>query len=106
MVEAYISSLTPRSRIRVRFERNRSLITSFAVNFEIYHRRRWLPIVRYDTAHDNCKRWKYPHKHIFYQGTGSVIIQLKIKDYSAAFTDSYFEIKRNFRNIKANFFNQ
>jgi hypothetical protein len=106
MVEAYISQLTPRSRIRVRFKRERLLIVSFTVNFEIYHRKKWMPIVRCDTAHDDCERWEYPHKHIFYQSGESVIIRLKTKDYNMAFTDSYNEIKRNFRNIKENFFSQ
>lgn len=106
MVERYISQLTPRSRIWVRFERERKFVISFVVNFEIRYRRQWTPIVRYDTAHDDCRQWKYPHKHIFYRNGRSIILRLKTSDYNAAFTDSYSEIKKKFKSTKANFFNQ
>ncbi len=42
------------AQIRCAFRRVKSRIVRFTVQLEIFHREKWVPIVRYDNAHGFC----------------------------------------------------
>lgn len=106
--ESYTVRLSARSRVHVYFERDKKKVVDFTVNCEIFHKKqkKWIPILRYDTAHDHLPKQKYkmPHKHILHNKRTEVIIKIRMRDYNQALTIAYEDIHKNFRRIKYNFF--
>ena len=106
--ENYTIRLSGKSRINVRFVRDKRAVLSFSVNLEFRLRKKWVPVVRYDTAHDHTGKikWRFPHKHTYYKDDKEIITQFKIKDYNLALTYSIKDLRDHFKQIKSRFFNQ
>jgi len=105
--KGYTIELSRRSRIHVKFSREKKVVLGFSVNFEARLKKEWKPVIRYDTAHDYTGKikWRFPHKHTYYKNGKEVITQFKIKDYNLALTYSLKDLRSNFKQIKSRFFN-
>lgn len=50
-LEPYFYSLAPGKSVRIRISTEKGDVTSFTVQYETLIGNRWIPVVRYDTAH-------------------------------------------------------
>ena len=57
---SYLAKLIPDTRRRHTHTRIKGEIISFVIQLEVFVDDKWLPVVRYDTAHG------YAHKHLFH----------------------------------------
>ena len=105
--EKYTIILSKRSRINVKFSREKNKILNFAVNFEITYgkSKQWTTVIRYDMAHQEAgRKWKIPHKHTYYRNRKESIVFIRTKDYNEALTIAIKDIKNNFPKIKDKFY--
>ena len=96
----FVLTITPADKIHVSFLQRKNKILKFSVHYTALINKRWISIIRYDTAH---KFWKLPHKHLFYTKKKPVIIFEKEQNYNILFTKAYEDIKKNYRKYKDNY---
>ena len=105
--EQYTIRLSSRGRIHVDFKTKKGKVADFAVNFEIFYKKEWQPILRYDSAHQETEKqkWKFPHKHTFYPDGRETIISMGKINMDTALTFAIKDIQKNFKSIEGTFFN-
>ena len=105
--EQYTIRLSDQSRMHVDFKTQKAKVVDFAVNFEILYKKKWQPILRYDTAHQETEKqkWKFPHKHTYYRDGRETIISMGKTAQDIALTFAIKDIQKNFKSIKDKFFN-
>jgi len=55
-IKEFIRPITENCRIRHKHSRIKTKIVEFSVQLEIFRKNKWIPIVRYDTAHGVAHR--------------------------------------------------
>lgn len=93
----YVVPLGPGSRYRHYHVSDEGRIIEFRVQYELYVRRRWYPVVRYDTAHG------FAHRDLMdFNGVKSKT-PLFTSDYNEALTFAESDIKSNWEIYKTRF---
>jgi hypothetical protein len=93
----FLIQLGPADRFRERHVRSRKKIVSFTVQYETFWQGRWLPVVRYDTAHG------FAHRDLYdLQGT-IVKTPLLILNYNQALTFAESDLKVNWQLYRERF---
>ena len=77
--------------LRVRFDVDRGQVTAFTVQYEIWRDERWLPVVRYDSAHQQ------PHRDTL-DRSGKVVA----KDWLPAGISLNVAMQQAIRDLKSN----
>ena len=93
----FVIDLGPADRIRENHIRSRGRIISFAVQYETFRERKWLPVVRYDSAHGFAHRDQFDFKG------RAVKTPLFIRNYNQALTFAELDLKANWRLYRERF---
>ena len=93
----FLVSITSQDRRRRRHVAERGRILQFIVQYETIVEGRWLPVVRYDTAHG------YAHKHVFHPDDREDIIRMQTQDYNKALSIAEEDVRNNWLNYKVTF---
>lgn len=59
MEREFTVPLDTNARMRVRHQIDKGKVRTFTVQFEVFHKEQWAPVVRYDTAHNFAHRDLY-----------------------------------------------
>src|SRR5437867_1487240 len=97
-VTDYVVVLDNDARYRVRFETAMGNVTEFLVQLEYHASTAWLPVVRYDTAHD------FPHCDRY--GPNGIVSQhepMQIADHGKAMNAAIFTIQGDWQALIAPF---
>lgn len=99
----WVNNLDHETRIRTRMTTdNRGEVTKFTVQLEVLVENEWLPVVRYDNAHDEA--------HIdFIDPTGVTYDKVWLglrSPFKHAFTLAENELKRTYEQHRTRFFRQ
>lgn len=78
-------------RLREHYIRSKQKIISFAVQYETLWQDKWLPVVRYDTAHG------FAHRDLYNRQGRTIKTPLFILDYNQALTFAESDLKANWR---------
>ena len=83
--------------IRVKFELDRGKVIKFVVQLECYLGDKWIPVVRYDTAHDfaHCDRL-HPYQD-------AVKTRMATQDYKEALTFAIHDLTDNWRKYQGRY---
>lgn len=94
---SYVHYFDLENRIRVNALSERNEITQFTVQLEFFFENRWIPMVRYDTAH------LFFHRDL-YRADGKVEkTPLYFENLNLAFTYAVTEIKKNWKKFAENY---
>jgi hypothetical protein len=89
----YVLLLTNDTRYRVWFEVDKGNVLQFVVQLEVLKADKWLPVVRYDTAHGFAHRDKYKA-----DGTMSHHELLPVSEYRHALTFAIKDVRLNWED--------
>ena len=93
----FLIQLGPADRLREHHERGKRKIISFTVQYETLRQGKWLPVVRYDTAHG------FAHRDLYdLQGKASKT-PLFILDYNQALTFAESDLQVNWQVYRERF---
>jgi hypothetical protein len=90
-------NMSSEDRRRHRHTAEKGRVLDFVVQYETRYSERWLPVVRYDTAHG------YPHKHLFHADGSQDRSRMKIVDNNEALNIAEDDIQSNWIGYKARF---
>lgn len=93
----YYLSLEQRDRLRVRFERERTLVIRFVVQYEAEIAGQWYAVVRYDTAHG------FAHRDIMHPDGRVEKQPLPWMSYNVAMTYAMQDLKLQWRRFRQAF---
>ncbi len=88
--------LSENNQARVSFRTEKGKVSKFTVQLERKNKK-WLPIVRFDTAHGRV------HKHVFHPDGTQEIVKLKFDNYNQALTYVYQYVKLHWEEMVAEF---
>lgn len=86
---SFVAKLIPDTRRRHTHVRLKKEIISFVVQLEVFVKDKWLPVVRYDTAHG------FAHKHLFHYSEKPEQTPLFTHNYDEALDFADADIKTN-----------
>jgi hypothetical protein len=95
--KTYIFMLTDEDRKRHEHIIEKGKIVEFAVQYEIYHKNKWMPVVRYDTAHG------YAHKDLLNPDGTQEKIFIGVADFNDALTVADRDIDENWVRYRERF---
>jgi len=97
-ITKYIRLFTPEDRKRFYLETEKGRPIRFVVQYETWLRRKWRPVIRYDTAHG------YAHKDVL-DRRDRVIQKTELKniDYKKALDIADDDIEANWKTYKKDF---
>lgn len=87
--KSYLFLLTDEDRKRHEHIIEKGKVASFSVQYEILHQGKWMPVVRYDTAHG------FSHKDIIKPDGTQEKILLGVADYNEALILADEDINKN-----------
>ena len=93
----FIIDLGPADRLREHLIRGRGRIISFAVQYETFRKGKWLPVVRYDSAHG------FAHRDLYDIEGRAVKTPLFLRDYNQALTFAEADLKANWALYRERF---
>lgn len=96
----YLILLTSDTQLRHVHTHWKNKVTSFTVQLEVYVKKKWYPIVRYDTAHE------FSHRDIIHPDGTKEKTPLFISDFKEALTFSDKDLKTNWRIYREQFFKE
>ena len=93
----FMVNMSSEDRRRHRHVSEKGRILDFVVQYETKHDDRWLPVVRYDTAHG------YPHKHQSHADGTQDKTRMKMVDYNEGLNIAEDDVQSNWLHYKAGF---
>ena len=93
----FLIQLGPADRLREHHVRSRGRIISFTVQYETLWQGRWLPVVRYDTAHG------FAHRDLYDVQGKAIKTPLFILNYNQALTFAESDLKANWQVYRERF---
>ena len=93
----FVIDLGPADRLREHHIRNRGRIISFAVQYETFRNGKWLPVVRYDSAHG------FAHRDLYDVKGRTIKTPLFMRNYNQALTFAELDLKANWRLYRERF---
>lgn len=96
--KGYVFMLTDRDRKRHEHILEKGEVTGFVVQYEIFFEEKWVPVVRYDTAHG------YAHKDLINPNGSIEKIFMGLADFNEALTLADKDINENWERYKNRYF--
>lgn len=93
----FVVAHTPKDRRRHLHISEKGIILEFTVQYETKVQGRWVPVVRYDTAHG------YAHQHILHADGREDKKHMEIENYNEALTMAEDDLRRNWQRYKTSF---
>ena len=93
----FLIQLGPTDRFREQHTRSDKQIVHFMVQYETRWQGKWLPVVRYDTAHG------FAHRDLYDRQGGTVKTPLFILNYNQALTFAESDLKANWQIYRERF---
>ncbi len=93
----YVAPLGFDGRRRVRHTRSKDKVTEFMVQYEIFIRDKWHPVVRYDTSHG------YTHKDLMHADGRKEKTNLLFTDLNICLTYAESDLRANWKNYRKRF---
>lgn len=90
----YRHSLDDKNAVRVKFELERDQVLRFLVQLECRFNGKWVPVVRYDTAHD------FAHRDLLHPSGESAKTRLNVRDFGEALTFALRDLNENWLNYR------
>jgi len=93
----FIRPLSDEDRIRENFSIDKGKIKRIVVQYESYIHNKWIPIIRFDTAHN------FFHKDIINPDTTKNKIEITSFNLNDALTFAELDLKNNWQRYKAQY---
>ena len=93
----YVAPLGFDGRRRVRHTRSEGKVTEFMVQYEIFVRDEWHPVVRYDTSHG------YAHRDLIHPDGRKEKTKLLFRDLNICLTYAENDLRANWKDYRERF---
>ena len=93
----YVAPLGFDGRRRVRHTRSEGKISEFMVQYEIFVRGKWHPVVRYDTSHG------YAHKDLMHADGRKEKVELLLRNLNICLTYAENDLRANWKIYREGF---
>lgn len=98
MAEKYFFiKLTAEDRIRVLIKTDKGEVEKFTVQYEIFRKEKWQPVVRYDTAHG------YAHRDLFTKEGKIDKMRLKMDSFAKSLNWSLEDLKNKWEYYRSQY---